>query len=68
MGAGVEEAESYAQQLEQFFRTESTGHRYEVINAGLAGANSLTAARRLGHYAGIYHPNLLVYGFTVNDI
>jgi lysophospholipase L1-like esterase len=42
--------------------------RFEVLNFGLSGLNLAASARRLERFGLPYHPDLIVYGFTVNDI
>jgi hypothetical protein len=64
----VEEEDTYARQLEDILNRESSGPRFEVLNFGLAGINAEVAMRRLKKLDAFYRPDLLVYGFTPNDI
>lgn len=68
MGSGVEEHEAYPAQLEAMLDARDDGHDYEVLNLGLAGINTEVAVNRIRRIGLRYHPHLLVYGFTVNDI
>jgi len=69
MGWGVEEPHTYPVVLERRLNASAaSGRRYEVVNLGLAGVNAAFSARRLARYAELYRPDLLVYGFTLNDI
>ena len=68
MGWGVNEADTYSARLEALLNAESTAGSYEVLNGGLAGLNIGQVMRRLGPRVRNYHPDLIVYGFTSNDI
>ena len=69
MGWGVEEPDTYPVLVEQALNEAGlAGQRYEVVNLGLAGVNAGFSAKRLARYADFYAPDLLVYGFTLNDI
>ncbi len=68
MGAGVEESETYSAQLEELLDADGDGRRYEVMNLGLAGINLAWSVRRVEKIGMRYHPDLIVYGFTPNDI
>lgn len=68
MGAGVLEQDSYPMQLERELNAADAGRRYRVLNVGLAGIPIANAIDRLERAAHIYAPDLLVYGFTLNDI
>jgi lysophospholipase L1-like esterase len=68
MGSGVDESDAYPMQLERLLNAEESHVRYEVLNVGLSGINTKLAIRRLAAIMGAYHPHLLVYGFTLNDI
>jgi hypothetical protein len=72
MGWGVEEDAAYASLLEASLNAGAPlagqSQSYEVLNFGLAGLNTRTAVSRLEHFSERYHPNLAIYGFTVNDI
>jgi lysophospholipase L1-like esterase len=67
MGSGVLYEDTYAARLERAVPTVS-GKRHEVINLGISGlslANSLVRYKLLGAR---FSPDLLVYGFTINDL
>jgi lysophospholipase L1-like esterase len=67
MGEGVAEDETYAALLEQSLR-RAGGDRFEVLNLGLSGLNLRHSLdHRLPTGLG-FEPDLLVYGFTVNDL
>lgn len=67
MGEGVRVEDAYAARLERILQGAGDG-RFEVINLGLSGLNlrqSLDYRLRIGLK---FDPDLLVYGFTVNDL
>jgi hypothetical protein len=68
MGWGVPEEDTYAAQLERMLNSDGGSARYEVINVGLAAVNVDGAMDRLAKAVEVYDPDLLVYGFTANDI
>lgn len=68
MGSGVEEEDAYPAQLEALLDAGGGEYDYEVLNLGLAGINTRVAVNRLRRIGLRYHPDLAVYGFTVNDI
>lgn len=68
MGAGVADDETYAAQLQSLLNAASDGRRYEVLNLGLGGINLKRAVLRLERIGMRFHPHLVVYGFTPNDI
>lgn len=74
-GWAVPEDRSYPRVLERLLNESPPAaaraagvERFEVINLGLAGINARFTSERLWKYAAIYHPQLTVYGFTLNDI
>ncbi len=67
-GAGVEEEDAYASRLAQELAAARPEAEYEVINAGLSGANIAAVLRRLETAIDAYDPDLYVYGLTLNDI
>ena len=67
-GWGVEEEDAYPAQLEVLLNSVEDGRRYEVINAGRGGANIGLAVRRARYAAELYDADMIVYGFTPNDI
>ncbi len=68
MGTGVEEEFTYSAQLQELLEAESSDRRHEVLNVGVAGINTQEAIKRLERTIAAYHPHLVVYGFTINDI
>jgi len=69
MGWAVEEELAYPRVLERLLEeSDESGRRYEVINLGIAGVNAGFATSRIVRFAELYHPQLVIYGFTLNDI
>ena len=68
MGWMIAEEEIYASRLERALNAASAGARFEVLNLGLGGLNIGHVVRRLVRLGLRFHPDLIVYGFTVNDI
>jgi lysophospholipase L1-like esterase len=74
MGSGVLEQDAYSAVLERLLNAEggparSDGvRRYEVLNLGVSGINATWAITRLTRLGDTFHADLVVYGFTINDI
>jgi len=68
MGQGVAEADTYPARLGDLLREEGRGLAVEVLNLGLSGTNVHSVAGRIERIGVPRHPDLIVYGFTVNDI
>jgi lysophospholipase L1-like esterase len=68
MGHGVAEADAYPARLEALLREAGWRPRVEVLNLGLSGTNLHSVAGRIERIGLPQHPDLIVYGFTVNDI
>jgi lysophospholipase L1-like esterase len=70
MGSGVEEDEAYPALLEPALNAEAAGKaaRYEVLNLGVPGAHLGFVVTRLEGLGLRFDPDLIVYGWTVNDI
>jgi len=68
MGEGVEYEDSYGARLERALVPRSRGHRYEVLNVSLSGLNTIWAMRRLKTHGLKFQPQIVVYGYTLNDI
>ena len=68
MGHRVEESESYVARLESLLNESAGRQRYEVLNLGLSGLAASRVLRRLERVGLPYAPDLIVYGFTLNDI
>ncbi|MBI5504746.1 MAG: SGNH/GDSL hydrolase family protein [Deltaproteobacteria bacterium] len=68
MGSGVRYEEAYPARVEAALAAEHFGKRVEVLNFGLSGLNLEGSIRLRLPMARDYRPDLLVYGFTVNDV
>ena len=68
MGSGVMEEETYAVGLENLLDDEDPGRQYQVLNLGLGGFNLHASLKRLLRIGLRYQPELLIYGWTDNDI
>jgi len=68
MGTGVLEEEAYAARLQRRLETSPGEARYEVLNLGLSGLNAERVVQRIETIGTPYQPDLIVYGFTLNDI
>jgi lysophospholipase L1-like esterase len=70
VGSGVEEYEAYPARLERRLNELQPGKplTYEVLNLGVPGANIGVSARRLTGTVPRFDPDLIVYGWTVNDV
>ena len=66
MGWNVLEADTYAARLERAFAAQ--GAPVEVLNFGLAGLDAVEVVERFHRLALGYDPDLVIYGFTVNDL
>jgi lysophospholipase L1-like esterase len=63
MGWGVAEVDSYAARLEA-----ALGPPFEVLNFGVAGLDAVESVERYHAKALAFAPDLVVYGFTLNDL
>jgi lysophospholipase L1-like esterase len=68
MGWGVAEEQTYASVLQQSLNASDAGVRFEVLNLGLGGLDITRVVGRLLNPGLRFHPHLVVYGFTQNDI
>jgi lysophospholipase L1-like esterase len=68
MGEGVLEEEAYPAVLEHLLNQPPTARRVEVLNFGVSGANIHHVIDRLEGLALSFHPHLILYGLTSNDI
>jgi lysophospholipase L1-like esterase len=66
MGWKVAEEDTYAARLETAL-SAAGGNRFEVLNFGLSGLNIRQVILRLQRNGLAYEPNLIVYGYTLND-
>ncbi len=67
MGHGVEEEDAYPAQLAGRLSGEGLP-RVEVLNLGLSGLHLSAVVKRVERIGLPHHPDLIVYGFTLNDI
>jgi lysophospholipase L1-like esterase len=68
MGSGVAENETYAMRLESLLDKEYKARDHEVLNLGIGGFNLHDSVVRLRKIGLKYDPNLIIYGWTANDI
>jgi hypothetical protein len=68
MGWMTDEDMTYAMRVEKMLDEASAKTRFEVLNLGLGGLNTRLIVNRLHRIGLPYEPDLIVYGFTVNDI
>jgi lysophospholipase L1-like esterase len=68
MGHGVREEDAYPAVLERLLNVDSGEHRFEVINLGISGLNIIHSLGRLEIKGRLHNPDLVVYGFSLNDI
>jgi lysophospholipase L1-like esterase len=68
MGHRVDEADTYAARLERSLNARSDGVRFEVLNAAVSGLTIAGVVRRLVRVGLPYRPDLVVYGYSLNDI
>ena len=70
MGSGVLEQAAYPSVLERLLNAEPRHgpRKYEVLNLGLSGVNAAFSNLRLTRLGDVFGADLVVYGFTLNDI
>ncbi|MEN8184411.1 MAG: SGNH/GDSL hydrolase family protein [Myxococcota bacterium] len=68
MGWGVLEEETYAALVEGLLAERHPGSSIEVLNLGLAGLPLQVLVTRFRHHGLRFAPDLVVYGFTINDL
>ena len=68
-GHGVRSAETYVKQLEAMLNRKlgNRGTRFEVLNAGVPGYNTHQELIHLQEVGLLYHPDLILLGFTMGD-
>lgn len=66
MGWNVAEADTYAARLEAALSAQGTP--VEVLNFGMAGLDAVASVERFHALAQDYDPDLVIYGFTLNDL
>lgn len=67
-GFGVLAEESFPERLEQRLNDLGDGGRYEVINAGVIGYNTIQERVRLQQVGLQFQPDVVVLTFVVNDL
>lgn len=68
MGSGVAQGDTYGRQLQHKLTASDEGRTHEVLNLGVGGFNLHASVRRLKAIGLGYDPDLLIYGWTSNDI
>ena len=68
MGWGVAEEDTYAARLEPLLVSDELPHGVEVLNFALAGLTAEGVLRRLEELALDFDPDIVVYGYSLNDI
>jgi lysophospholipase L1-like esterase len=69
MGSGVREEEAYPALVEAALLGTGEKRNYEVLNLGLSGLNLASSIdSRLVRIGLDYDPDMIVYGFTINDL
>jgi len=66
-GSGVPYEHTYAARLERALNAERRAH-WEVLNLGMPGFNINNSVDRYERDSVRFAPDLLVYGFTINDV
>jgi lysophospholipase L1-like esterase len=68
MGSGVLEHQPYPVLLEGLLTAEYEVPQFEVLNLGISGLNLQMSVGRLEAVGHPFQPDLVVYGFTENDL
>jgi len=68
MGSGVPEEAAYAARIGPLLEAARPALRVEVVNAGMSGLDAQRIMGRRDFVDRVYHPHVIVYGFTLNDI
>ncbi|MBW2419033.1 MAG: hypothetical protein JRH19_10830 [Deltaproteobacteria bacterium] len=68
MGYGVRYEDTYPARIERALGGMRPGQRFEVINIGLSGLATGEVVDRFEELALRFDPDLIVYGYTLNDI
>jgi len=68
MGTGVLYEETYAARLETVLAARFPDRTVEVLDMGLAGLNAPWIVKRFERRSLRYDPDLVIYGYTLNDI
>ena len=67
-GQCVAEEETYAMRLERMVDAAGAAKTFEVLNLGLGGLSAADVVERARNLGPRFHPDLYVYGFTLNDV
>ena len=67
-GQGVRYEESYSALLSAALNSSGDSRRYEVLNLGIGGFNLWSSVHRLKLDGLKFNPDLVIYGYTANDI
>jgi hypothetical protein len=67
-GNGVAQEQTFAARLESLLRSRMPGRAIDVINAGIAGYDSVQEVKLLERVAPSLKPDIVVVGFYLNDI
>jgi lysophospholipase L1-like esterase len=68
MGPGVLYEDTYAARIERELNRTRSDYQYEVVNVGLSGLNTAAVVERFEDIALPFDPDLVIYGYTLNDI
>lgn len=68
VGTGVDEEDTYSAVLERLLEAQPEGEQFEVINMGRGGLNARWVINRMVRASRFYRFQLVVYGWTPNDI
>ena len=68
MGSGVSNDETYSALLGDLLARRLPGEKFEVLNFGLSGLNIEMVYQRTRKLVTSFHPDMIVYGFTLNDL
>lgn len=68
MGEGVLLENTYGARVERALNDRHDGRRYELLNLALSGLDANIIVRRMKSLGLRYHPDMIVYGYTLNDI
>ena len=68
MGFGVLYEETYAARLEASLGKARRDQSYQVLNVGLSGTETRTIIERFETKALPFDPDMVIYGYTLNDI
>ncbi|MCH2171069.1 GDSL-type esterase/lipase family protein [Myxococcota bacterium] len=69
-GNGLNAADTWPKQLERELeiKNDPQGVRWEVLNGGIPGTDTWQHERWLGRMMDLYHPEIVVLAFYVNDV